>query len=91
VYKTNDEQEKPREIVLEEMEGIFKLPEYGELKNLDTWVHQHPHLLTLGRTTHWVDPTLNEEQKEAASAELTEKDPENERLKGISDEKLPVV
>jgi hypothetical protein len=41
----------------------------------------------LGRTTHWVDPTLNEEQKEAASAELTEKDPENERLKGISDEK----
>ena len=49
-------------------------------------MHQHPHLLTLGRTTHWVDPTLNEEQKEAASAELTEKDPENERLKGISDE-----
>lgn len=54
---------------------------------MDNWVHLHPGILQLGRTTHWVDPRLTEEQKQAASDELTEKDPEIERLKSIAEEK----
>lgn len=72
-------------------EGLYKAPEYAELKSLDSWVHLHPPLLGLGRSTHWVDPTLTEEQKEAVQNELNEKDPVIERLKGISDEKLPTA
>jgi hypothetical protein len=34
-----------------------------------------------------VDPRLTEEQKQAASDELTEKDPEVERLKSVVEEK----
>lgn len=59
LYKTQEE--KPRELEFEE--EALKLPEFAELKNLDNWVHLHPCLLNLGRTTHWVDPTLNEEEK----------------------------
>jgi hypothetical protein len=31
--------------VLEFGEEAYKLPEYGELKTLDTWVHLYPALL----------------------------------------------
>jgi len=37
--------------------------------------------------TYYVDPNLNEEEKDTRLAELSEKDPEIERLKGITDEK----
>lgn len=37
--------------------------------------------------THYVDPNLNEEEKEAKLADLADKDPEIERLRGITDEK----
>jgi len=79
------QEEKPREIEFEE--EIFKMPEYGELKNLDNWVHLWPALLDLGRTTHFADQKLSEEQKEAILNDLAEKDPEIERLKGIAEEK----
>jgi hypothetical protein len=61
----------------------------AELKTLDNWVHLQPALLGLGRCSHWVDPSLPEDKKEEKLAELSEKDPEIERLKAISEEKSP--
>lgn len=46
-----------------------------------------PAILSLGRCSHWVSPTLTEEEKDAKLAELADKDPEIERLRGISEEK----
>jgi len=48
-----------------------------------------PAILSLGRCSHWVSPTLTEEEKDAKLTELADKDPEIERLKGISEEKSP--
>jgi hypothetical protein len=57
------------------------------MKSLEFWQHLQTGLLALGRTTYYIDPKLNEEEKETQLAELTEKDPEIERLRGITDEK----
>ena len=46
-------------------------------------------MLGTGRASHWVDPALGEEEKENKLAELADKDPEIERLKGISEERSP--
>lgn len=46
-------------------------------------------LFQLGRCSHFVDPKTPEEQIEAKMAELAEKDPEVERLKGLTEEKVP--
>ena len=45
--------------------------------------------MQLGRCTHYIDPALPEDQIEAATAELAEKDPEVERLRAITEDKLP--
>lgn len=87
LYKTQEE--KPREIEFEE--EALKLPEYAELKNPDNWVHLHHCLLNLGRASHWVNPNLSEEEKQKVADELAEKDPEVERLKGITEEKSPFM
>jgi hypothetical protein len=55
--------------------------------NLILKQHLQTGLLALGRTTFYVEPNLNEEEKETKLAELADKDPELERLKGITDEK----
>lgn len=44
-----------------EFEDEFKLPEFAELVTLESWVHVAPSVLRLGRITHWIDPSLNEE------------------------------
>ena len=59
----------------------------GELNSLEAWVHANPNILNLGRCAHYIDPSLSEEQKETATAELAEKDPVIERLKGIAEDK----
>jgi len=46
-----------------EFEDEFKLPELAELSTAEAWVHVAPNILKLGRVTHWVDPSLNEEAK----------------------------
>jgi hypothetical protein len=46
-----------------ELEDEFKMPESAELGTLESWVHLPPNILKLGRVTHWVDPSLNEEVK----------------------------
>jgi hypothetical protein len=56
----------------------------AELNSPDSWVHLNPHILNQGRCTHYIDPKLSEEQKEALTTELAEKDPMVDRLKGIS-------
>ena len=70
-----------------DFEDEFKLPEVAELNSLDAWVHLNPNILNQGRCSHYIDPKLPEEQKEALTAELAEKDPIIERLKGIAEDK----
>ncbi len=83
LYKANDDNPK----IIEFEEEPFKLPEYSELKTLDTWVHLYPEILKLGRASHWVDDKLDEEKQGEERAKLEELDPEKERLTGISEEK----
>ena len=46
-------------------------------------------LIQLGRCSHFVDPSISEDQIEALTAQLAEKDPECERLRSITEDKLP--
>ena len=62
---------------------------FTKILKLKNKVHLQSNILSLGRTSHWVDPQLPEEERDAKLAELAEKDPEVERLKGISEEKSP--
>lgn len=48
-----------------EFEDEFKLPELTELSTAESWVHVNPAILRLGRVSYWVDPSLNEEAKQA--------------------------
>jgi hypothetical protein len=57
------------------------------MNSLENWAHLNPNILQQGRSSYYVDPKLSEEQKEALAAELAEKDPIIERLKGIADDK----
>ena len=57
------------------------------MNSLENWVHLNPHILNQGRGSYYIDPKLSEEQKEALNAELGEKDPMVERLKGITEDK----
>jgi radial spoke head protein 4/6 len=82
LYKVGEE--NPSIIDFEEE---FKLPEVAELNSLEAWAHLNPNILNQGRCSHYIDPKLTEEQKEAATAELAEKDPIIERLKGIAEDK----
>lgn len=82
LYKPSEE--NPQVIDFEEE---FKLPEVAELANLEAWVHLNPNILQQGRCSHFIDPKLSEEQKEALTAELAEKDPLLERLKGVAEDK----
>lgn len=60
MYKTVDD--NPKEIEINEE---FKFPEYSELSNLENWVHLNPNILNAGRVTHFIDPSLPDEEKEA--------------------------
>lgn len=63
------------------------MPEFGELSNLENWVHFNPYLLKQGRASYFIDPKLPEDQKEEYLAKLTEADPKVERLKAINEDK----
>ena len=82
LYKPNEENAN-----VIEFEDEFKLGEVAELNSLDAWVHLNAHILNQGRCSHYIDPKLPEEQKETLTAELGEKDPMVERLKGVSEDK----
>lgn len=41
----------------------------------------------MGRSTHYVDPLLQEAEREEALAKIQESDPKIERLKGINEDK----
>lgn len=45
--------------------------------------------MQLGRCSHYVDSSLPEEEIEAKMGELAELDPEVERLRAISEDKVP--
>lgn len=54
---------------------------------LDNWVHLPANILESGRTTHYVDPSLGEEERETLLAELEEKEAIVERLRSITEDK----
>lgn len=70
-----------------EFEEEFKFPEFAELGNIENWAHLPAQIQKLGRVTLWVDPSLNEETREAKLAELQENDPEVDRLRGINEDR----
>ena len=84
LFKQKDES---KDIEFEEEYNFSK--DYNELKGLGYWVHLHPALCKLGRCSHYANPDLAAEEKEALLAKLGEEDPEIERLKGIEEEKSP--
>ena len=53
-----------------DFEEQFKSPEVAQMNSLDGWVHLNPHIQIQGRCSHYVDPGLSQEQKEAVTAEL---------------------
>ena len=81
------QKEDSKDIEFEEEYNYSK--DYNELKSLGYWVHLHPALCKIGRCSHYVDPSLSTEEKDAYLANLGEVDPEIERLKGIEEEKSP--
>lgn len=77
-------EEDPRAISFEEE---FKMPESAELATLDAWVHVPANILKMGRTTHYVDPTLPEADRQQILDQLATDDREIERLTSIKDDK----
>lgn len=71
-------------IELEEEE--FKLPEFAELLNLETWCHTYPFLLKCGRSDYFVDNSIPEEERDAKLEIMKEEDPEVPRLRGITED-----
>jgi hypothetical protein len=57
------------------------------MNSLDGWAHLNPNILHQGRCSYYVDLKLSPEAQETLTAELTEKDPIIERLKGIAEDK----
>lgn len=63
------------------------MPEMADLNNIETWVHQNGNILKSGRINHLEPVGVTDEEKEALMAELGEKDPVLERLKGVAEDK----
>ncbi|KAM3145625.1 hypothetical protein pb186bvf_002399 [Paramecium bursaria] len=61
----------------------FSYPEFPDLANAESWVHVPPQILKVGRITHYFDASVNEEQRGI----IQEQDPENERLKAITEDR----
>lgn len=40
------------------------MPEFGDLTNLENWVHLNPYLLQSGRAKHYASPKLSPEEKD---------------------------
>jgi hypothetical protein len=57
------------------------------LSAFETWVHVNPYILKQGRITHYIPKNLKQEDAEELKSKLEDKDPNVERLKGISDDK----
>lgn len=81
IYKLNDES---GEI---EFEEEWKIPDLAELGTLESWHHFHPNILNAGRVTHFVDPNLNEEDRQAEIDRLNEVDPVVDKLKTLNEDK----
>jgi hypothetical protein len=58
---------------------------------LESWAHFNPNILNSGRVTHFVNPLLSEDERQAQYDSLNEQDPEIERLKLISDDKRTLI
>lgn len=59
------------------------------LKTMDAWGHSYPIILTNGspgRCSHFVPPTLKEEEKEEYTAKMGELDAGAERFRGIGED-----
>ena len=54
---------------------------------LESWLHYPANILHQGRTSYYIDPSLEGEERDNKVADLEAKDPMIERLKPISDDK----
>ncbi|EGR34905.1 radial spoke head protein, putative [Ichthyophthirius multifiliis] len=82
VYEVNSETNK-----IQFPEELFKYPEYTSLKDLSQWCHLHSFLNTQGRTTYYIDPDFDEEQKLKAEEESGKEENNADKLKEIAEEK----
>jgi hypothetical protein len=53
-------------------------------------VHHHPNILKSNRVTHFIPPTVAEEEREEFEGKLAENDPVIERLKAVNED-IPLV
>ena len=62
----------------------MKVSEVAELLGAESWFHHPPNILNQGRVSHYVDPSLEGEEKETKLADLAGSDPIIDRLKSIA-------
>lgn len=79
---------------LDEETNVYKLAgevpsDLEALKSLETWAHAHPIILTNGspgRCSHYIPPTVKEDEKEEFVAKQTEADPGAERFRALTED-----
>ncbi|CAD8061697.1 unnamed protein product [Paramecium sonneborni] len=81
LYQQKEDNPKELEFVEE-----FKIPEFAELQNPDSWVHVPAQILKQGRITLYTDG-LSEEAKNALLEANPDIDSETTRLKGIAEDR----
>ena len=67
--------------------------ELEALKSMESWAHQHPIILTSGspgRCSHFLPPTMKEEEKEEYIAKMQEVDAGAERFRALNED-TPVI
>lgn len=79
---------------LDEETNVYKLAgevpqDLEALKSLETWAHAHPIILTSGspgRCSHYIPPTVKEDEKEEFVAKQQEADPGAERFRALTED-----
>jgi radial spoke head protein 4A len=82
MYKPQEENDRDIEYNEE-----FGFPSTGELTSFENWSHLHPIILnSANRTSHYVDLSIPEEEREELLAKKNEENPVLERLKGVNED-----
>jgi len=63
----------------------FAFPSVDELKSLETWGNVHPIILNAGRTKHYIDESIPEEEREELQAKLEDEDKTEELFRAIQE------
>lgn len=84
VYKVHEE--NPKWI---EGDDEGKIGEFSEMSSLEGWKHKNQMILKLARCSHFIDPSLSEDDMMALTDKLNNEDAEVERLRPITEDKPP--